>query len=142
MPRNQSLLRQSDRDALQNLVDAVAPVLAAHRSTATRVSEDEITQAWAAYDAARAMLRSSATTEAQRARTRRRALPLSELDLRIVASLVEVPGQTGGDIARRLDLPGKGIGGRLSSLVKRGQIYRSEAGYWYAVRDGQEEDRR
>lgn len=52
-------LEHTKRDAyyaLLNLVEAVKPVLGAHRSSPGRVTQDEITQAWAAFDAACAVL--------------------------------------------------------------------------------------
>lgn len=41
------------REALRALVEAVQPVLAAHRSTTGHVTKEQITDAWAAFDAAR-----------------------------------------------------------------------------------------
>lgn len=48
---------QESSRVLRDLVEAAHPVLAAHRSEATKVTGEQITTAWAAYDAARAYLR-------------------------------------------------------------------------------------
>lgn len=55
-PEPQLLVRYRSLLAVQ-LVAAVEPLLAAYRSTGGHVTEEQVTAAWAAYDAARAHLR-------------------------------------------------------------------------------------
>jgi hypothetical protein len=44
-------------DAFEALLTAVRPILAAHRSTDGHVTVEQVTEAWAAYDAARTVQR-------------------------------------------------------------------------------------